>query len=418
MLETKKFKELQVVELLEDLPEYDVAKGEIGTVVEVFDNPSEAYDLEFVAESGRSSKFAYSVRPTQIRSVSERDKEVRDIGSSTSARKVALNDIVEVVEDLPEYGIKCGERGAVVEVLDSPSEAYILEFVDEDGSSRLAYWVSPEQIRTLDAVANELFERGVALFDHGRLREAEGALQRAIEMKASLLRDLHSLIVERADATAEQQTAFDALRFLVRIAPDYEGARTDLAKTYMMRGMELANQNKIEQAIYFFDGALGAGPPAAVVSRIRSDLATAYTRLGVAANDETHYQRALQLMRLACEIESTEVSRRNLGLAHALLATNLLANAEYGEAAEQFERAIDAGYINSFVLNNYGVAQASKGKFDLAVTEFKRALRLDPGNEGIQANLAKAEAEPEPGESAFDAFPISDRFRVERGLAA
>ena len=54
MLETKKFEELQLVELLVDLPEYDPAKGEIGVVVEVFDTPGEAYDLEFVEESGRS----------------------------------------------------------------------------------------------------------------------------------------------------------------------------------------------------------------------------------------------------------------------------------------------------------------------------------------------------------------------------
>ena len=154
MLETKKFKELQVVELLEDLPEYDVAKGEIGTVVSAFDTPSEAYDLEFVAESGRSSRFAYSVMPTQMRSVSEREKgkEVSDIGGSTSVAMVALNDMVEVVEDLPEYGVKRGERGAVVEVLTDPSEAYILEFVDSDGSSRLAYWVKPDQIIKLGSV--------------------------------------------------------------------------------------------------------------------------------------------------------------------------------------------------------------------------------------------------------------------------
>jgi hypothetical protein len=62
-------------------------------------------------------------------------------------KKAHLLDIVELAEDLPEYDVKRGERGAVVEVFDSPEEAYIVEFVDESGtSSRLAYWVKPHQI--------------------------------------------------------------------------------------------------------------------------------------------------------------------------------------------------------------------------------------------------------------------------------
>jgi Domain of unknown function (DUF4926) len=61
--------------------------------------------------------------------------------------KAKLLDIVELTEDLPEYGVKRGEQGAVVEVFDEPEEAYILEFADPSGKSlRLAYWVKPNQI--------------------------------------------------------------------------------------------------------------------------------------------------------------------------------------------------------------------------------------------------------------------------------
>ena len=64
-------------------------------------------------------------------------------------KKINLLDVVELVVDLPEYGVKRGEQGVVVEVLDEPEEAYILEFVGESGtSSRLAYWVKPNQIKT------------------------------------------------------------------------------------------------------------------------------------------------------------------------------------------------------------------------------------------------------------------------------
>src|SRR5947209_9919973 len=56
-------------------------------------------------------------------------------------------DIVELTEDLPEFGLRRGERGTVVEAFDYPEEAYVLEFVGEsDASSKLAYGVRPDQI--------------------------------------------------------------------------------------------------------------------------------------------------------------------------------------------------------------------------------------------------------------------------------
>jgi hypothetical protein len=67
MLETKKAQELDVVELTEDLPEYGLKRGARGVVVEVFDEPEEAYMLEFVDESGTSSRFADWVKPHQVK---------------------------------------------------------------------------------------------------------------------------------------------------------------------------------------------------------------------------------------------------------------------------------------------------------------------------------------------------------------
>src|SRR5947209_5600765 len=52
--------------MTEDLSEFRLHQGEQGTVVEVFDDPEEAYVLEFVDESDASSKLAYGIRPDQI----------------------------------------------------------------------------------------------------------------------------------------------------------------------------------------------------------------------------------------------------------------------------------------------------------------------------------------------------------------
>jgi len=69
MIETKKAHELDIVELTEDLPEFGLRRGERGTVVEAFDDPEEAYMLEFIYESGASSTLAYGVKPEQIKTI-------------------------------------------------------------------------------------------------------------------------------------------------------------------------------------------------------------------------------------------------------------------------------------------------------------------------------------------------------------
>ncbi len=476
MLETKKFQELEMVELLEDLPEYDLKKGEIGVVVEVFDTPSEAYDLEFVDESGRSSRFGYSVRPNQIKA------------SEMRTRKANLLDVVEVAEDITEYGVTRGEHGVVVEVFDEPDEGYVLEFVDPSGtSSRLAYWVKPEQfnrvtprkaqelevvelaedlpeygvkkgeiavvitafsepdeaydlefvdesgtssrfaysvkpeqIVNLSAAAADALRQGLDLFSRGQLNDAEAQLRKAVEMNPSS-QLLGELI--RSFESSGQLEAIPALRFLVRTVPEYEGGRKALAVAYMRHGVSLAQQHNIERAIYFFDAALSVAPPFELVSRIRSDIAKAYTTLGVRANEKRDYEKAVTFMRFACEAELSDVSRSNLGLAYALLAYHYLTSDEYATAAEFFERAIDAGFIYAQVLNNYGVALVGRGDLDLARTEFEKALVMNPEDEGIQANLNQARGfvplagdgvqavEPAEAQPNFSVLGITNEFQ-------
>jgi hypothetical protein len=69
MIEVKKAHELDIVELTEDLPEYELSKGARGTVLEVFDNPEEAYMIEFLEDSGAISKIADCVKPGQFKNI-------------------------------------------------------------------------------------------------------------------------------------------------------------------------------------------------------------------------------------------------------------------------------------------------------------------------------------------------------------
>lgn len=49
---------LQVVRVLRDIPEEGLLSGRIGTVVESFDSPRPAYQVEFIDPAGRTLKQA------------------------------------------------------------------------------------------------------------------------------------------------------------------------------------------------------------------------------------------------------------------------------------------------------------------------------------------------------------------------
>ena len=56
-----------VVTLLDDLPQQGLAKGTVGTIVHVFDQPRRAYEVEFVSDDGVTIATA-TLLPEQVRS--------------------------------------------------------------------------------------------------------------------------------------------------------------------------------------------------------------------------------------------------------------------------------------------------------------------------------------------------------------
>jgi len=59
------------------------------------------------------------------------------------------------------------------------------------------------------------------------------------------------------------------------------------------------------------------------------------------------------------------------------------------EAAFRFERAIQKEPNNARAHNNLAVALEAGGEFARALTEYKRALELDPGDTYIRRNYAR-----------------------------
>jgi len=60
-----KFNELDVVKTNRAFPEHGIIKGELGTVVMVFSNPTEAYEVEFADNYGRT-RAMFAIPPEEL----------------------------------------------------------------------------------------------------------------------------------------------------------------------------------------------------------------------------------------------------------------------------------------------------------------------------------------------------------------
>ncbi len=63
---------LETIIVTEDLLEHQVLAGDLGTVVEVYESPELAYEVEFVNPDG-STRALLTVRPDQVRTLSAND---------------------------------------------------------------------------------------------------------------------------------------------------------------------------------------------------------------------------------------------------------------------------------------------------------------------------------------------------------
>jgi tetratricopeptide (TPR) repeat protein len=303
----------------------------------------------------------------------------------TTKKKANLLDIVEVLEDLPKFGIRRGERGAVVEILDNPSEAYILEFVDErDGTSRLAYWVKPEQIVN---TARETFERGIELFNTGRSAEALLEFRKAVKIQPNYVRVLHNSFVKSFEGSIDWQRGINAMRIVLRVDPGYQIARDNLAIAFMNYGFEKATSGGLKASTQLYHLALSVGPSREIVVDLHRNLAAAYTGLGMLAHEDNRLEDAVRYMGRACSFHPNPDTRRNQALACAFLAFWLMDQGRIAEAIEGFERAQDGGLTTPGLLNDYAVALVHNGRVQEASVALRLALELDPDNETLQQNL-------------------------------
>ena len=64
-----KFSEFDIVVLLKDYPNKDLRKGDEGTIVMVYTDPNEAYEVEFVNADNGETIALLTLHPSEIKIV-------------------------------------------------------------------------------------------------------------------------------------------------------------------------------------------------------------------------------------------------------------------------------------------------------------------------------------------------------------
>lgn len=251
--------------------------------------------------------------------------------------------------------------------------------------------------KELSIQAKALFDKGFSLYHQGKTGTAKKYFKQAIELDTQFLDILNNSLMNSLGSIGEWNRVITGMRVILEIKPDYEIARTNLAIAYMKAGDVKVNGNDIERAAEYYITALSIKPPEEIEKRCKNNLAHVYTKAGIeefrlsnSTNDfmqiETHLSKSLAYMFRACGWKSDEVTRRNLGLAHACLG-EFYFPMQPEAVIYYLKQAEDVGLVSPELINDYGLALVLTNDLDEAIWAFERALDLSPQNEEIRFNL-------------------------------
>lgn len=299
-------------------------------------------------------------------------------------------DIVELTEDLPEYDLKKGAQGTVVEVFDKPEEAYMIEFLEDSGAiSKLADWIKPGQIRNISAIAKDFYKKGMEALDEGNFVEALRNLREAINLIPSYIGAMHNSLAQSIGPNEDWEKFIFAMQLVRLIDPNYEIARENLAIAFLNYGVQEARNGKYEESIAIFHAALGVDSSQEIITLVKENIAASHSALGIQAFHNGDMERALALFRSAHFIASNEMTRRNFAKAHFHFGNFCSNTGDIQRAIDSYQRAEDAGLMLPEVLNNHACALADSGQLTGATMLLETARTLAPEDEIIKSNLSK-----------------------------
>jgi tetratricopeptide (TPR) repeat protein len=236
---------------------------------------------------------------------------------------------------------------------------------NEDYDSRLTMWSKVAALRSNNSRAH--LNLGNALFN-ADLERAMQAYERALSLDPSATQARHNL----ANAALKQgrlEDAVEGYREVVAQEPGY-------VRAWYNMGNALRRLGRRREAVEAYQAALEIAP----------DYHDARTNLGLTLAEMGEIEQAIDEYETVLRANADHVgARMNLGAA--------LANAgRLSEAEAQFRIVAETHPNQAAARYRLGVVLSRQGRFDEAVRWLQRALALKPGDAGIRAALAEAQA--------------------------
>lgn len=334
----------------------------------------------------------------------------------SNRQRAIEGDVVELCVDISKYNVKRGQRGIVITAFEEP-EAYDLELEGESGDFQgFAYSIKPDQFTNLSRSA---FVRAMQAVERAELATAEKELRTATALRPDYIGGFVMSVLASVPDPIEQHGFEEDVSFLIpllrlatRVDPNYEFARVNLAVAFLNFGVAKARKKNYLPAIELFFSALGIKTDSETESRIKANIAMAFTTLAKESFQNDKVEDGFGYARSAFLVLQDEVTRRNLGLAYGNLGIFHMRSQRFDFAMEQFERAEDSGVILSEYLNNRGVCLVFLGRINEAIRTFQRVLEMEPQDETAPYNLAKLEQASERKQSIQDLNAFAHQFFI------
>ena len=207
--------------------------------------------------------------------------------------------------------------------------------------------------------------RGIALIDEGRYREAIEDFNEAISLNPAYY-----------EAYGNRSAAYDKTGQLDKALADMDRAvsLSSFYKAYYARGRLFEKKGEVEKAVGDYRQAISHNPL----------FIDAYIDLGLLYNKTGSYKNAEESFRDALAIDPDQ------DYAHYCLGKALADSGDLNGALGHISTAVRLRPDNALYRNMLGITLGQKGLFANALEQFREAVRLDPSESAYRENLEKA----------------------------
>jgi len=239
--------------------------------------------------------------------------------------------------------------------------------------------------------APALVQQGQWLLELGRIDEASGAFERALQLEPNHPGGW----LGRARVHLKLGEAALAVEILERLLDGREHPYL-----YQLLGLAHREAGELDRARAALARARpGAPTPSwpdpwlAEKDRYRRGLAAAVRR-AESLLVEGRYDEAIKLLEQPLRADPTnEALRRGLSLAYHGIARNLRQARRFDDALAAVDRAVEVGVARPELFLDAGALEAKLGNWDAAVKRFEQALQLDPSFAPAYVGLGGSKAE-------------------------